>query len=236
MRRPSGHSFCLLLQVGVHRQIIWVYRPPPNFVLGSVMCEHQCPICNLHNVTPSDGSFDHVDCERCKGVDIDGRLVRAPETITNWSDLLGAARELRVQHDSLPLIRFNGAVVCPGEDGRLHEITRFPGTIQERAHKLLSSLVKLSKLFGEELCLTVDDYPLAYARTAEERIPFIEYLQERGLLRINRNTNSGNYVVVTADGIEAFSDSQLLPAVRVFLSSTCYDLRDCRAELASHLQ
>ena len=101
----------------------------------------QCPLCQKGNRKTIQGNFDYFECEVCKGVDIDSRLVRAQTTLDNWNDLLGAARELRDEFTLSPTIHFDGSVSCPDFDAVKHSIQRYPVSIRERANKLLQALV-----------------------------------------------------------------------------------------------
>lgn len=200
------------------------------------MTDRKCPICLTHGSDASKDWFDHFRCDVCRGVYIDSRLVRAPTTLDNWPDLLGAARELQEQFSWLPTIRFDGTVTCADADGRDHQITRFPSSISERAHRLLATLVKRTDFFGQVISVTGNDYPLAYVASPEAFFPYIAFLEKRDLINNVSHDSDGTHLAVTASGFDAVSESELLPELTVFLSSTCYDLRDCRFELCHHLQ
>ena len=200
------------------------------------MPDGKCPICQTHARKSSKDCFDHFECGVCRGVYIDSRLVRAPTTLDNWPDLLGAARELREHYSWPPSIRFDGTVSCHNEDGIEHQVNRFPSTISERAHRLLDTLVKRTDFFGQVISVTGNDYPLAFVASPEAFFPYIAFLEERGFIKDVRRDSDGTRLNVTASGFDAVTDSELLPELAVFLSSTCFDLRDCRFELSQHLQ
>ena len=195
----------------------------------------QCPLCQKGNRKTIEGIFDYFECEVCKGVYIDSRLVRAPTTLDNWTDLLGAARELRDECAFPPTVHFDGSVSCPDLDGVKHSIQRYPASIRERANKLLLALVKQTAFFGAKIQIMPTDYPLAYVRSPNELEPYIKFLEESQLIIRDMNAVQFSQVSVTAHGFDVASEARLLPELTVFLSSTCYDLRDCRCELAVHL-
>lgn len=202
-----------------------------------------CPLCqknkgkgSAQQETKKNGivGFDDIfECDVCRGVHIDRRLVLLPKTLGKWTDVLGAVRELRSEFNSPPTIHSDGSVTCPDMNGVKHSIERFPSSIRERANKLLLALVKKTEFFGATTQITENDYPLAYVSSAEELNPYVEFLVENRL--ITRHLHHRGLVSVTAHGFEVASEAQLLPELTVFLSSTCYDLRDCRCELAVHL-
>lgn len=195
-----------------------------------------CPMCRKNRSKTAHGWFDRFECEICRGVYVDSRLVRAPTTLNNWTELLGAARELHSECQLEPSIHFDGSVSCPDFDGTKHSIQRYPTSIRERANKLLLGLVRRTKFFGERIRLTDNDYPLAYVSSPDQFRPYINFLAENQLITKHSSEAFGTDVSVTAHGFDAASEARLLPELTVFLSSTCYDLRDCRCELAVHLE
>ena len=209
------------------------------------MAGSQCPLCQCREGTTCSGNFDYFNCVTCQGVYIDNRLVSAPTTLDNWSQLLSAARELRLDYDHPPSIRFDGVVTVPDENTVEHRMQVFPTSIRERAQKLLSAFIKRSAYFGDLLPVIPDrDFPLAYAVNAREFSHFVNYLEELGYVEKvgfdempTRSESSGiGKLRVTASGYEAHASAELLPNLAVFISSTCHDLKDCRAELTQHLE
>lgn len=95
----------------------------------------------------------------------------------------------------------------------------------------------MTKRFGQRLQVNGQrDHPLAYARDGGEFSAYLDFLAEQGLLKVHHVTNAGYCVTVTALGFDnATSNRELLP-MTVFISSTCYDLKDCRVEIGHHLE
>ena len=202
------------------------------------MGEKKCPLCKIESASTFSGTFDNFRCDLCRGVYIDSRLVWAPTTLDNWGEILGAVRELHEEYYLPPTVYFNGTVGVKDDRGVDHTIVRLPTSIRERAHTLLTALVKRSKFFGDLVELNDHDYPLAYAKHAEELQQFLSYLEELAYIRPDEHQtlDQGPCYRVTAAGYEAQAGSALLSPLTVFISSTCYDLKDCRAELARHLE
>lgn len=211
------------------------------------MSEQTCPIilanglrCNQH-ATACNGGY-RVQCEICKGCVIDSRLVRSPQSVLNWEDVLGGVREMKLGTYGEPKVEFgnNGMATVSAftEGGEKHSISSFPRTINERADKLLDGLSRKSSFFGEQVDLNATtDFPMAYARASEEFKAFISFLDESGYVRRVSSPESRDIrLSVTAKGHEACRSRQLSGGVTIFVSSTCFDLIDCRAELAAHLQ
>jgi hypothetical protein len=201
-------------------------------------------MCLRKSAKAYNASFDQVNCSTCRGALIQNQLVRAPTTIDNWDSLLAAVREMnesgafniQVVWDRIG----SGFVSCKfSDDDPGHTITRFPKSIQEKAHKLLAALVRRSNRFGARIDLKGHmDYPLAYASDADELNSFVEYLAELDLIRVNgaATLEGDSNVFVTAEGYEANEAARLLEPLTIFICSTCYDLKDVRAELADHFE
>jgi len=167
--------------------------------------------------------------------------VRAPSSLLNWDEALGAVRELRASTNGEPFVescKSRAVVSAFNEDSNRIIINSFPETIGNRATKLLAALAKQTDHFGQVHVLEAKlDFPLAYARTSEELKAFVGYLVELGLVvRTSHVTSDQVTLVLTARGHETFAANQLGGGITVFISSTCYDLVDCRAGLSSHLQ
>lgn len=200
----------------------------------------KCPFCQTSEPEHLADFFDRFTCELCGTYCIDDRLVRAPTTIDYevWPNLLGAVRELQVRHWGTPYVYFDGTVKTPDGDGGTHAvITSFPQTIREHAYRLLANLVAKTKRFGEVLTIRAGtDYPLAYARDHVEFNAYLDFLIEQGFVKRQSRTSSGDSLIVTALGFDNQSTNRELLPLTVFISSTCYDLKDCRAELGRHLE
>jgi nucleoside 2-deoxyribosyltransferase len=62
------------------------------------------------------------------------------------------------------------------------------------------------------------------------------FLAEEQLLTLEHANSCDPIVIVKAKGFEAIESQSLSPATTVFISSTCYDVLDLRAELAEFLE
>ena len=200
-----------------------------------------CPLCQTtgHSQYLADG-FIRFDYLICGSYCVDDRLVRAPTTLDHdlWPNLLGAVRELQLRHWEMPRIYFDGTASTPDSDGGTHvAVTNFPVTIREHAYRLLSNLVAMTKRFGDVLNLQAGvAYPLAYARDATEFNAYLDFLIEQGYVKRQSRTSSGDSLIVTALGFDNKQSNRELLPLTVFVSSTCYDLKDCRAEIGRDLE
>jgi len=169
-----------------------------------------------------------VKCERCGNFLTNGMFLRFLYEINERYLLSGYTRE---QSET----RRNKPIELTADNAR-SVLQAAPRTIAEKAHKLLAALDRRSGFFGEKISLNVDvDYPLAYAQHDSELRALINYLSELKLVT-SHSTAHDYTVVLRAEGYEAIASRSLLPAVTVFLTSTCHDLLDLRAELADFLE
>ncbi len=206
-----------------------------------------CPFPNTEVNCQSQATYQQdntcrVECSLCGGCAIDSRLVRAPTTLSNWNGALGAVRELRHRKVDLPLVTWCPTTYQPlvwGIDfnDERQEIY-LPTSIREKSSRLLSALVHLSTHYRETIKLRTEvDYPLAYAKNSDEFLFFTDYLVDTNYVeRISHRDSKLAELRVTPKGYEAHESSELNGGLVVFVSSTCFDLIDCRAELAKHLQ
>jgi hypothetical protein len=81
-----------------------------------------------------------------------------------------------------------------------------------------------------------EDYPIGYACNQSEFLALVQYLIDKSFLKKHSHSSAGIEVVVTAEGVDAVESQLLLPQLIVFISSTCFDLIDARAELTSFLE
>ncbi len=167
-----------------------------------------CPICRECEKKQFRENFDYFECEICKGVYVDSRLVRAPTQLDDYLTLLGASREMREKYGWPATIRFDGVVDCPDENGAMQTMTEFPKTVAEKAAKLLGILVKWTTHFGEKITLKNADYGLAYAKSEIELRAFVDYLREQGCLSIAGNTMHDLTVIVSADALDKAKRSE----------------------------
>ena len=114
---------------------------------SSIYCGKRRTVHATHRLIESatvDGY--RVRCEVRQGCLIDGRLARAPSSVLNWEDVLGAVREMKLVTYNEPKIYLdhNGraSVSAFTEDGVERRISSFPDTINERAAKLLDGLTR----------------------------------------------------------------------------------------------
>ena len=72
------------------------------------------------------------------------------------------------------------------------------------------------------ICVTGNDYPLAYVSSAEAFFPYIAYLRET---RVDNGSHTRTLMALTSlfphGVLTPLSESRLLPDITVFLSSTC---------------
>ena len=205
------------------------------------MQDNLCPICETSGpVNFLQGSFCRFQCTLCGTYCVDKKLVDAPTTLDRglWENLLGAIHELRLRHPSEPHIYFDGTAKTPDVDGGTHAaVTSFPDSIREHAYRLLSNLIAKTHRFGDTILLSAHhDFPLAYAKSPTEFNAYLDFLIDQGFVTRRVQTYGGeNNLVVTALGFDNKETSRELLPLTVFISSTCYDLKDCRAEVARYL-
>ena len=169
-----------------------------------------CPICKVNEKRKFNGNFDYFECEICKGVYIDSRLVRAPTQCDNYITLLGATREMQDMYGWPASIRFDGVVTCPDENSEIQSMIEFPKTIAEKTAKLLAALIRRTTHFGEKITLKNSDYGLAYANSDTELRAFVDYLKQQGHVTIVDRTMHDVTVAVSASALDAASSPDAL--------------------------
>ncbi len=112
---------------------------------------------------------------------------------------------------------------------------QFPCRVIEKALKLLAAIERQTEFFGQTVRLNGSQYNLAYAKNGDEFDYLLNYLRDRHFVK-RSNSTSGWDVAITGEGYAEIESRSLLPSLRVFVSSTCYDLLDLRQELAAHLE
>jgi len=195
-----------------------------------------CPLCKLSAkiVDPIAHNRYDVNCGRCGTFQIDRDLPSQFGCIIPDTDrhLLGGYTREQWQ--------FAQTRAWLGADNYRRILAQCPQTVREKADKLLLAIQRQTKYFGQDVPITPTiDYPLAYAQNPGEFDALLEYLTELGFIK--RKPNAGIVgakpaVVVTAPGWEAIESRVLSPTITVFISSTCHDLLDLRAELADFLE
>lgn len=196
-----------------------------------------CPICEKTQPPSSADGFERFSCELCRQVCVAELLARRPYGVGRRNQVLGGVRELAEGHGQAFLSE-DETIYAKDRDGNRIGVS-FPETIPARAHKLLAAMIRRSKFFGHDVELSADtDYPLAYAQNADEFREYARYLEQLELIETYGSPTVDGHLPeyrVTAAGYESHSKISH-PALCVFLSSTCHDLKDCRAELAQHLE
>ena len=181
------------------------------------------------------GSSYKFECNKCLGFLADRRMVMCKTELP--PSYLCAVRECRDVLDTTPEIDYEartGAakVVGMDYDYNLHVFDRFPTSLRQKLGKLLDVFIRRTAVFGEQVSLSAnEDCYLAYATSPDEFIFLINSLVEAGYLK-----KEPKGYCVTLEGFDAHQGSGLLPPATIFISSTCYDLIDCRAELVAVLQ
>ena len=185
-----------------------------------------CALCS-DSEQEFEKSFSYIiHCVRCGSFMIEGMLCNILYSITDKQLLPGVTRE----HWEL-----NGEPLSLDIDHYQRLVKQAPATIPEKAHKLLAAVERRTKAFGDPVALAPGhDYPLAYARHAGELDALLEYLTERGCITQSASSD-GREVRIKAFGFEDLESRRLLPPLTVFISSTCDDLIDLRAELSDFL-
>jgi hypothetical protein len=198
-----------------------------------------CPICHEHERQRIQEHLDYFDCDICKGVYIDSRLVRAPTQLDNYDELLGAVREMRDKYGWDPTIRFDGTVVCPNANSEMETSPEFPKSVAQRAAKLLAALVRRTTHFGEKVTLTNSDYGLGYATSPQEMRAFVDQLEKQAHVTCVGKTMHDITVTVSADILDGTANQASPSAVRqmriLFLAAnpTTTDWLDLEEELRS---
>jgi hypothetical protein len=123
------------------------------------------------------------------------------------------------------------------DDSNLEEIlAQCPRTVEGKAFKLLTAIRRRTEYFGHVIHLEDDkDFRLGYAANSCEFRALTDFLGQRGLIRLSPS-DQGGYLSLAAEGFKAIDSRLLLPPITVFISSTCYDLVDLRAELGGFLK
>ena len=186
-----------------------------------------CPLCQpVSERLLADDS--RVECERCGQFGIGFDLATRIGGVSERHLLSGHTRE-RWEVDGKPAFL---------QDSNLDSVlAQCPRTPSEKADKLLTAIQRKTEFFGQELCFPLDrDYPLAYAKNSNELHALLRYLAQRSFISDLLGTSVGYQLKMTVDGYKAIESRLLAPSVSVFISSTCYDLLDLRAELAEFLE
>lgn len=103
-----------------------------------------------------------------------------------------------------------------------------PRTVRAKADKLLLAIERRTKEFGDAVVLEANDYPLGYARSYTEFRSLSVFLEELKFIKLFPTGSSTLQAAITGAGFTAIESRLMLPALTVFMSSTCYDLLDPR--------
>jgi len=144
---------------------------------------------------------------------------------------LGMVRELNDIYAKMPEVTWDNGIYCDTADGR--KFVHPPHTMHERAVRLLSHLVRHSS--GMMCSISRVDYPLVYSSGPSDTSMFIDYLERRGWIRCLARYSDGTDVQVQLEGYD-FVQGRANPPLTVFISSTVYDLKDCRAALSKAIE
>jgi|GEM_PF-3029924 len=167
-------------------------------------------------------------CQRCGWCNYYAhRLNEMLDDLPSWK-LSGYARAWSLKENSGISTPLRLIDIDPGTVER----TR-PKTIEEKATHLLRNLILLTPAFGTEIQLQLFHASLAFVEGLEESDALLALLDQRGLIRLDADCMHRE-VLVTAEGFAA-GESQTERTLTVFVSSTCYELVDARAELCQFL-
>jgi len=163
-----------------------------------------CPICGLESVDHevfNSGELWKIKCKRCgnyKSVDsAKGMLERLPE-----SDKI-----------RLSIIIRNGNLGNREEfefdSQNIKEIvdTFIELTVPEKIDKLQINLAKLVNKPNDPIGINESlDWPLAYAEDQTEISYYLEYLEEKGLIKISKLSKNANQIKITVPGWSSISE------------------------------
>lgn len=187
-----------------------------------------CPLCQP--TAPSPLTDRDQKCQRCGHFSLSDDLLHRIDEIPDRHLVGGYTREhWDTNRKSIELEDSN-------LDGILAQCPRNP---LEKADKLLLAIQRKTDYFGHVVTLEMeDDYPLGYAKNCHELFALLEYLLEAGFMRSAGTfspTSFKCFAAITSAGYEVIESRLLSPTLTIFLSSTCHDLLDLRAELADFL-
>lgn len=199
--------------------------------------DHKCPICKAEaTVNRVDPNRFLVTCPRCRQFYVspllNARLRGQP--LPDWNLVAGSIREKNEAGADEP--QFLGDIdEC---QSIAHDA---PRTVPERAERFLRVLQRRTEFFGHVLNFALDDdFPLAYAKGADEFAEFFSFLVEKRFAVLDKepgftgSTAGKRGIKLTAEGLGELPAHTSAPIV--FVTSTCYDLLDLRLELADFLE
>lgn len=195
------------------------------------MIGDQCVLCDgkpKKHTSTFEG--DHFFCAKCGQFVTERFLTIDPTYFESRHLLSGYTREYWEVSGKRDYVRLQAS--------NLEEIlAQCPQTPKEKADKLLLAIQRNTEFFGQNVAFQMEsDYSLAYAKNSTEYLALTSYLVQRKFIDQVHDIPKGYLLKITVDGCEAIESRFLSPAITVFISSTCYDLIDLRAELADFLE
>lgn len=198
-----------------------------------------CVLCGEPaSVQSTGGTQVFVTCERCGSYySHRGYIHSDPKGITDVHLVCGHTREYfdRVDHGEIGDDELNWPEITKATVSQIAE--QAPSSVSGRTSKVLAAIARRTTELGREIeLIPAQDYPLGYAKTFGEFLEFIAYLAQHGFITGGRGNASHCSVTLTAEGLSAIESRRFGSPLTVFVSSTCYDLLDLRAELANFLE
>lgn len=198
----------------------------------------ECPFCGSQHPLERHMYREEFACELTGCVlEVSLSVSRNPMTRNDWVGVLAATRHLREEH-SVENARLEDDHVEGIDPGGVKQRTPILGkpSIEGQARLALRHLVRRSKHFGQPVLVEPSkDFPVSHAANSDEFFAILELLNERGWAKHGGASNVGHRFSVTAEG-HAVHDRVGTSGLTVFVSSTVWDLLDCRTELASFLE
>lgn len=207
------------------------------------MSSRKCLMCNVAPAIPGGSGFDFVECTQCISAKLDTRLRSDQHDRNEWHRIMCTVWELNDRGATDVTVSAEAdsnrpIVSCVFEkNGPRHVVNRFPNSISEKAEKLLAALVRRSKHYGDTVVIKPsEDCVIAYAKNDTELHYLAAFLESAEYLKTFARTSDGHMCSVTPKGFEVVQRTGLGSPLTIFISSTCHDLKDARAELAEHLE
>ena len=197
----------------------------------------KCPFCGetATNSLVQQATLHGYDCTSCGYYQIDrltvSLLEHYPEERKAVSHWLWNDRQVTPFRQ--PPIRFDEIETVQAVAARC------PSTASAKASALLAFLVRQSHgRLGTTVAFSPQELQhAAYANSYEEAAAILEWLTQKGFTGKLLSCAPKEFATkVTMEGFEAIERHALGPRKIVFISSTCDDLIDIRAELAEHLE
>ncbi len=204
-----------------------------------------CPLCgqerqNANTLGGTAHSVFEFNCTRCGKYWCDEFRAMIKQQLP--FEYLCAIHECREVTGQTPELTYDRTALTATVVGRSSNddsnitFDRFPKTIHQKLQKLLGVIIRRTKQLGTRVELNRDsDFLLCYTQSDIEQTFLLESLVQKAFITIGGARNC-HAVRHTLAGYEAHEQAKLLEPITVFISSTCYDLIDCRREIAEHLR